>query len=63
MIITEGQGVVIEKLKKLIKELNGGFGWQLEGWGGYLIVAFLSMPGKYTIVETPRVNLVGKVNV
>ena len=62
MIITEGLCVVIEKLKKLIKELDGGFGWQLKGWGCYLIViCFLLMCGKYTILEKYRVNLVGNV--
>ena len=30
MIITEEYGVIIEKLKKLIKEIDGGFGWY--GW-------------------------------
>ena len=29
--------VKIEKLKKLIKGLDGRFGWQLEGCGCYLI--------------------------
>ena len=31
-----GQGDFIEKFKKLIKELDGGF----EGWGCYLIVIY-----------------------
>ena len=45
---------------KLIKEIDGGF----EGWGCYLMVIyFLVMCGKYTIVEKFRENLVDKVNV
>ena len=38
MIVTEGQGVIIEKLRKFTKEIDGEFGWQLEGWGCYSIV-------------------------
>ena len=65
MIITEGYGVVIKKLRKLIKEIDGGFGWQLGGWGCYLMVIcfLLMLCDKYTIVEKFRVNLLGKVNV
>ena len=29
------------KSRKLIKEIDGGFGWQLGGWGCYLICFFV----------------------
>ena len=65
MILTVGSCAVIEKLRKSIKELYGGFWWLLEGWGCYLIVIcfLLMLCGKYSIVEKFRVNFVGKVNV
>ena len=60
--------MVIEKLRKLIKGIDGGFewyGWLLRGWDCYLIVIcfVLMLFDKYTIVEKFRVNLVGKVNI
>ena len=64
-------GVVIEKLRKLIKEMDGRFewyGWELGGWDCYLIVMcfVLMLWGKYIIVEKFRVKkfrVVGKVKV